>query len=129
MAHPNEDLVRRGYAAFGSGDMDTIRELFDANIVWHGPGRNQLSGDYHGIDEVLQVFGKVFELTGGSFRLELHDVVANDDHAVGLVRATGDHDGKHLDDNSLQLFHIRDGKVTESWLYPGDPYTSDEFWG
>jgi ketosteroid isomerase-like protein len=129
MSHPNEDLARRGYAAFGSGDMDTIRELFDPDIVWHAPGRNQLSGDVHGLDNVLAQFAKVFELTGGSFKLELHDLLANDDHVVGLVRATADHDGRHLDDNSVQLLHVREGKVTESWLYPGDQYATDEFWG
>ena len=35
MAHPNEELVRKGYDAFASGDMDTLRELFDPGIVWH----------------------------------------------------------------------------------------------
>ncbi len=29
MAHPNEELIRRGYDAFARGDMDTLRELFD----------------------------------------------------------------------------------------------------
>jgi ketosteroid isomerase-like protein len=129
MAHPNEDLVRRGYAAFGAGDLDTIRELFADDIVWHSPGHNQISGDFRGMDEVLGQFGKIFELTGGSFKLELHDVLANDEHAVGLIRATGDVQGRHLDDNTVQLFHIRDGKVTESWIYPGDPEATDAFWG
>jgi len=30
--------------------------------------------------------------------------------------------------NSAQVWHIKDGKVTESWLHPGDAYASDEFW-
>jgi len=34
MGHPNEDLVRRGYDAFSRGDMQTLRELFDPDIVW-----------------------------------------------------------------------------------------------
>ena len=37
MGHPNEDLIRRGYDAFSSGDMDTLRELFHPDIVWHAP--------------------------------------------------------------------------------------------
>jgi ketosteroid isomerase-like protein len=37
MAHPNEELVRKGYDAFNRGDMDTLRELFDPEIVWHFP--------------------------------------------------------------------------------------------
>ena len=29
MAHPNEELTRRGFDAFAKGDVDTLRELFD----------------------------------------------------------------------------------------------------
>ena len=35
MGHPNEDLVRRGYDAFSRGEMDTLRELYHPDIVWH----------------------------------------------------------------------------------------------
>jgi ketosteroid isomerase-like protein len=129
VAHPNEDLVRRGYAAFQSGDMATLNELFADDIVWHAPGRNQLSGDFRGSEAVLGVFQKTFELTGGSFKLDIHDVLANDTHAVVLVHAAAQRDGKTLDDNSVQVFHISEGKVTEEWLYPGDVYATDEFWG
>ena len=38
MGHPNEDLIRRGYDAFSRGDMDTLRELYHPDIVWHAPG-------------------------------------------------------------------------------------------
>jgi ketosteroid isomerase-like protein len=53
MAHPNEDLVRRGYDAFAKGDMETLRELFDSGIIWHFPGRSLLAGDHRGVDAVL----------------------------------------------------------------------------
>ncbi|HTG46469.1 MAG TPA: nuclear transport factor 2 family protein [Actinomycetota bacterium] len=128
MSHPNEDLVRQGYAAFQSGDMATLGELFAADIVWHSPGRNQLSGDYAGAEAVIGLFQKTFELTGGSFKLELHDVVGNDEHVAALVHVEGQRDGKTLSDNSVQVFEIAGGKVTEQWLYPGDPYASDDFW-
>jgi hypothetical protein len=129
MAHPNEDLVRRGYAAFASGDMATLDELFADDVVWHAPGRNQLSGDQVGKQAVFAQFAKVAELSGGTFSIEIHDLLANDTHAVALIRATGEREGRRLDDNSVQVFHIVDGKVTEQWLQPGDAYASDEFWG
>ena len=28
MAHPNEELVRRGYDAFSRGDVDALRQVF-----------------------------------------------------------------------------------------------------
>ena len=67
MAHPNEDMLKRGYAAYNSGDMDTIQALFDDDIVWHGGGSNQLTGDYRGFQEIMGFFGKVMKLTGGTF--------------------------------------------------------------
>ena len=129
MAHPNEGLIRKGYAAFQSGDMATLSELFADDVVWHAPGRNQLSGTFRGKEEVFATFQKVFELTGGTFKLDVHTVLADDDHAVVLTRSTGEREGRKLDDNTVQVFHVSDGKVTEQWLYPGDVYASDDFWG
>lgn len=49
MAHPNEDLVRDGFAAFGRGDIDALRDrYFAGDIRWHVPGRSPVAGDYDG---------------------------------------------------------------------------------
>jgi uncharacterized protein len=129
MAHPNEDLLRRGYEAFSKGDMQTLDGLFADDIVWHVGGRSHLAGDYRGKQEVFELFGKFVQLTGGTFKVELHDVLANDEHAIALQTATGEREGKTLNDNGVGVYHVKDGKVTESWLHPGDPYVIDEFWG
>ena len=126
MGHPNEDLVRRGYEAFSSGDMQLLRELFHPDIVWHAPGRSQLAGDHQGVDAVLGYFGQTMELTAGNFRVEVHDVVANDEHAVGLNSVHAERAGRMLEDNNTLVFHIRDGKVTEVWQYWSDQYAADE---
>jgi len=103
MGHPNEDLIRQGYDAFSSGDMDTLRELFHPDIVWHASGRSQLAGDHQGVDTVLGFFAKTMELTGGNFRVEVHDIVANDEHAVGLHTAHAERGGKTLQDNNTLM--------------------------
>lgn len=36
--------------------------------------------------------------------------------------------GTSLDDQSVQVFHIRGGKVTESWINPTDQTATDDFW-
>jgi ketosteroid isomerase-like protein len=129
VAHPNEELIRKGFDAFSSGDMATLNELFADDIVWHAPGRNQLSGDHRGKEEVFATFQKLFELTGGTFKVEIHDVLANDEHVVVLAHATAERDGKKLDDRGVQIFHVAGGKVTEQWLHPGDTYAGDDFFG
>jgi ketosteroid isomerase-like protein len=90
MAHPNEELVRKGFDAFSKGDVDTLRALFAQDAVWHAPGRSPLSGDHRGVDAILGFFAQTMELTGGSFRVEFHDVLANDEHAVSLYVARGE---------------------------------------
>jgi uncharacterized protein len=126
MGHPNEDLIRQGYDAFSRGDMDTLRGLFAPDIVWHAPGRSQLAGDHQGVDTVLGYFGRTMELTGGNFRVEVHDVVADDEHGVGLHTVQAERGGRALEDNSVLVFHLRDGKVTEVWQYWADQYAADE---
>jgi uncharacterized protein len=107
MGHPNEDLIRRGYDAFSRGDMDTLRELYHPDIVWHAPGRGPLAGDHRGVDAVFGFFGQVMEMTGGSFRVEVHDVVANDEHAVGLHKGHAERAGRQQPEG--QRGRCRDG--------------------
>jgi ketosteroid isomerase-like protein len=52
-AGENAAILRRAYAAFNSGDMDTLIEVFDEGIVWHLPGRSALANDYQGRDATL----------------------------------------------------------------------------
>ena len=128
MAHPNEDLIRKAYDAFGSGDRDTIEELFADNIAFHVSGRNLLSGDHMGKDQVFELFARLAEISEKSFRTELHDILANDEHAVALQRWTAQREGKaSLEDRNVSVFHIRGGKITEVWHHAGDQYAQDEF--
>ena len=127
MSHPNEELVRRAFDAFASGDVEALRGLMDPDSVWHAPGRNPLAGDHRGVEAILGYFAKTMELTGGTFRTELHDVVANDEHAVSLFTARGQRQGKTLDVRNVLVTHVRNGKLAETWLFPGDQYASDEF--
>ena len=127
MAHPNEETVRRAFDAFAKGDMDTLRDLMDQDAVWHSPGRNPLSGDYRGVDEILGLFARLAELTGGTFRAELHDVVANDEHAVALYVTRAEREGRTLETKNVLVNHMRDGKFTETWALSDDQYAGDEF--
>jgi ketosteroid isomerase-like protein len=128
VAHPNEDLVREGFAALGRGDNALRKQFFADDIRYHVPGRSPIAGDYEGAEQVLQLFARVFELTGGTFSFELHDVLANDEHAVALVTVRAERAGKQLTDNEVLTYHIRDGKVSEVWAHHSDDYAVDEFY-
>jgi ketosteroid isomerase-like protein len=128
-AAANVAALRRGYEAFQAGNLDLLRdELFDENIVWHVPGRNQLAGDFRGIPAVLESFGRNFEETGGTFKVELHDVLGSDDHAVALATVSAERNGKSLKEPYAHVCHFRDGKLSEAWILDFDQHAVDEFW-
>ena len=106
-----------------------MRGLFDPNLVWHLPGHNHLSGDHVGVDNVLALFGRNFQETGGTFKVEAHDILGNDSHAVALSIVSGEKDGKRLNDRFTHVIHISNGKVTESWIFNENQDKTDEFWG
>jgi ketosteroid isomerase-like protein len=126
--HANIALIRRGYDAFAKGDLEAIREIFSPDIAWHTGGRGPLSGDVMGVDAVFGFFGQLQELSGGTFRLEPHDVLADDDHVVVLANATGSRNGKSLDGHVVHVWHVSNAHATEFWGFAGDDYTFDEFW-
>ena len=126
--HPNAELFRRGYTAFQSGDLETVRSLFAPDIVWNVPGHNKFSGSHRGVDDVLNVFMQNFQETNGTWRVEVHDILANDEHAVALGTVSGERNGKRLNDRYTHVVHIKDGKVTESWLFGENQDAVDDFW-
>jgi len=129
MGHPDEDVVRQGFAAYARGDIAALREeFFDPSIRWHFPGRSAMAGHHEGAAQVAGMFGLLAELSGGTHRVELHDVIGNDDHVVALHTTRAERAGKQLEINAIQVFHVRDGKITEAWTAHVDSYAFDEFW-
>ena len=127
--HPNVEQARRGYAAFGSGDLATLSELIADNAVWHAQGVGPLSGDYHGRDQVFGFFGRLAEETGGTFRLDVHDILANDEHTAVLATLTASRNGKSIEVPVVNISHNDgNGKITEFWTSTTDPQAALDFW-
>jgi ketosteroid isomerase-like protein len=129
MAHPNEDLVRKGYKAFGEGDMDTLRSLYAPDAVHKATGNNPLSGEYKGVDDILAYYGKLFELSDGTFAAELKSVkTQGDDVVVATHHDSGKRGGKTLDQDETLTLTIKGGKFTRLEEKHADPAAYDAFW-
>jgi ketosteroid isomerase-like protein len=129
MAHPDEDLARRAYEAFAQGDMQTMDSMIADDVQWHVGGHSVISGHYDGKQAVFGFFQQLAERSGGSFSLEVHDIVANDRHTVALVKARGEHDGRQIDDDGVHVLHIEDGRMTSFWSFAWDEDAQAAFWG
>lgn len=126
--HPNVEVFRRTYDAFTSGDTAKLAEFFAEDVVWHTPGDNLVAGDFHGREAAFASFGREFELSGGTYRPTIRDVLANDDHTVALMHVTAAREGKKLDMDYVLVFDIADGKIVEGRGLWTDQAAYDEFW-
>lgn len=127
--HTNAARLRGLFAAFEGGDLETILDVVPDDAVWHFPGRSgALAGTHRGREAVLEFLLRVQSLTGGSFHLDLIDVLANDDRAVVLFRGRGERDGKRLDNPTCLHVRMRDGRAVEVWEFVWDLYHVDDFW-
>lgn len=126
--HPNVENARRGYEAFANGDMATLTELMGDHIVWHVKGLGPLDGDYHGRDQVFGFFGRLAQETGGTFRLDVHDILANDEHTAVLCNLSATRGNKSITIPVVNVSHNSDGRITEFWGATTDPQASLDFW-
>jgi ketosteroid isomerase-like protein len=124
----NIELVAAGYAAFGRGDLVAVEATFHPEVVWHVQRLGVLGGDHRGWPAVLTFFGRSMELTQGTFRVDVEEILANDTGAAIVVRSMGRRGDRVLDDRQVHLFHIEDDKVVEVWQFVGDGQATEAFW-
>jgi uncharacterized protein len=110
--------------------MKTVSELIADDTVWHILGQSQLAGDYKGKEAVFGFFGKLMDLSGGTFRLEVHDILANDEHGATLVTERAERNGKSWVSRAVHVTHPdSEGRVKEFWAFQEDQRAADQFWG
>lgn len=126
--HANVDILRRTLKAFQSGDMPTLAQLLAPDVVWRLPGKSALAKDYRGQDEVFGFFGRLMELTGGTFKVESLGMFANDTGGVFIDRLTAQREGRKLDVRLALHVTIRDGVIVEGVDHFHQEHLWDAFW-
>ena len=123
--HPNGTILRTLLDAFAAGDVGTMEGAFDDDVVWHAPGTNRFSGQFRGRVGTMLRLSQMRD-AGISTRFDVHDVVANDQHAVALVHLHLEvADGRRYDQPQVQVAHIRGGKIVEFWTMNQDQAVLD----
>jgi ketosteroid isomerase-like protein len=128
MPHPNETLIRRFYEARARDDRATIRDILHPDVAWHDPYPPPHGGELRGAEAVLHdVVDRAGEITDGSTRLDLVDVLANAQRALAIVDWSATIRGRSARGREIAHFEIRSGRIVEAWFYPWDRAASDAF--
>ena len=109
-----------------TGD-ETERASIARDIVWHVPGHNPVSGDYHGFDEYTRLMpSRMAPLSRWDFTLET--VMVNGNYVMTTFRLKGERKGKAIDLYGGHLMRLTDdGKVVEGWGFTDDQEALDAF--
>jgi ketosteroid isomerase-like protein len=127
--HPNATKLKQVIAAFQAGDLETLIDAYAEDAIYRVAGDNAISGSYQGRDAIRDFFIRLGEVTGGTMRLELHDTLADDHHAVMFWRVTAERGDASIDANGAMAFRIDDdGKYSESWFLYSDQRAYDAFY-
>ena len=118
----NIEVVRLMY----TGD-ETERANIAPDIVWHVPGHNPVSGDYHGFEEYTKLMpARMAPLTRWDF--ELDDVMVNGNYVVTRLRLQGERKGKKVDLRGAHIMRLNDnGQIVEGWGFTNNQDALDEF--
>ncbi|HUQ43965.1 MAG TPA: nuclear transport factor 2 family protein [Candidatus Limnocylindria bacterium] len=123
----NAQRIRTIYQLSGGGDVDAFTDALADDVVWHVPGRGANAGAHRGKEAVLAFFGRVIPDLR-SFRIDVHDIVANDDHVVVLVRYEHERNDRRFEQLGTEVFHLdENGQIKEFWALIDDTAAFDEF--
>lgn len=118
--HPNAQVYRQAMESFmsGSGEAD---ELIADDIVWWQIG---VPEPLRGKEAVME---SMSEFEGVDFEIDVHDIIASDDHVVALVSATVRIGDREFSYRTAEIAHVIDGKITERWAFSDDTQAIIEF--
>jgi hypothetical protein len=110
----NIELVRRGYEAFGRGDIPALLALLDENVEWITPGPTELptAGRRTG-RQAVQEFFQSLAATVDTVRFEAKEFFAQGDRVVVVGDDTSrvKETGRTLDVQWVHLFTVRGDRV------------------
>lgn len=116
MSQQNLDIVRKGYDAFGRGDIPALLSLLDADVEWTTPGESDLptAGTRRGPAQVGEFFKTLAELVDVE-EFEPQQYLADGDRVVVLgvdqMKVKGG-SGTPIKESWCHVFTIRNGKIS-----------------
>jgi uncharacterized protein len=124
----NLTLIRRGYEAFGAGDMQTLAPLIASDARWHFPPTGILTGEYAGRDAMLGYFAQLHHESDGTVRAEPVVMAASGDRVFVQEHVSAQRRGRTLDQTEVCVFTVKGGQVREVCEYLEDQPAAAQFW-
>lgn len=130
-ARSAEDIIRgvvQRYADTSlANDLPAIFDCYHDDVVFHYFGRSPLAGVHRGKPACLALLKQVREKTNRRL-LEIRDVLAGEQFGLIVAVERFERDGGSATLERPLRYRIRDGKLSECWIYDEDQRLVDDYW-
>ena len=128
MKHPNALMLEKLYADFAKNDLAAVLAACPDQITFQIPGKSKIAGKYDKKTFASGLVAQLMELSGGTFKLDVHDIMASDRHGIALGSDTVTRDGKTTELRTVHVWRFENGKPVAFYEYPRDIYQFDLLW-
>ncbi|MBJ7602538.1 MAG: nuclear transport factor 2 family protein [Candidatus Dormibacteraeota bacterium] len=115
--HPNAAVVIDGHTRLERGDLDAIRRMFSADIIWHESGVVPPARGYVGVEDVMEYWKVYFGAAGASFQQDIVSIMANDEYATSIVQMRGSKSSLSFTGTAVDVMRMDAGLIVEFWRY------------
>lgn len=122
------DAVTNFYERLADNDAIGTRQLLADDVVLHVPGNHPLAGDHTGPTAVLGFVVASRGLTDDGEHIELLDLLVGARTVAAWCRVTARRGGRELDNTTVHLVRVADGRIVEIWLHNFDDIAVNDFW-
>ena len=116
----NEEIARRGFEVFNTGDFSYIDEITAEDAVNHDPAQPEEGQGPEGFKQVVQMYRAAFP----DLHITIEEMCSDGDLVCTRWVSEGTNDGelmgmpptgKRVTVTGISIDKIKDGKVVESW--------------
>ena len=130
-AHVGQDnvaLVKRGYEAFGTGDMAALMGMYHPDATFYTVPHDAADGTYRGRDAIFAFLGELVSASEGTFKVTPAAMAAADNRVFVLQELSGKRQGRSLQENTVMVFTIDGGLVREMREFITPQSGIEAFW-
>jgi uncharacterized protein len=125
MSHPHAVLLEKLYADYSKGDLSAVLAACADDMTFQMAGKSKLAGKFTKETFATKFVTPMRELTGNTLKLEVHDILASDRHAVVLASHLFVRNGEKIQLRTVHVWRFENGKPVAWYEYPRDMYAYD----
>lgn len=118
MTDPKVELIQAYLASAKRQDFPAMISLFADDLVYRVPGNGPLSGETHGKSAAIDYFGKLMQITNGSYAITgVVDWLVSDNRVALVATETMSRGDRTVDWTRVVLFTFHGDLVSEIALF------------